>query len=665
MENHLRYSLALLSSLALSGLPNAAFAAAPPPLAPQPHAVKSVAVYAPASHAPVPLSASDLNAFMDGLFPYAIQRAGIPGGGIVVVRNGSVLFTKGYGFSDVATRAPVIPDRTLFRPGSVSKLFTWTAVMQQVEAGRIDLDADVNQYLDFKIPPAFGKPVTMRDLMTHTPGFDETIRDLIFDKADQVYPLDQYLKKRMPARIFPPGQVIAYSNYGATLAGYIVQRVSGEPFDEYLTRHIFTPLRMMHSTFVQPLPPALQPLMSKGYAEGAGQPPTPFEYIEAAPAGALSSTVSDMSRFMLAYLNGGQYEGGRILKPATIREMWTLQVAPVPGIIGFGLGFYQENRNGLTIVGHGGDTNAFHSDLHLIPKQNVGFFVAFNSPGAAGAVEKVRTEIFNAFLNRYYPYTPPAEKTVANPQRDAARVAGWYQSSRRDARALTLVYALGQSSVNALPNGEIEVAGLTSLADTPLKWREVGPLYYRQTDGQAHLRFATDAHGNVVAWASDLSNMVSVMQRVNGLTALGTLKMMLVLFIAILLISLLIRLGAWIARRKLHLRLALTPQERWVHLLARIGALAFLLTLVGWVALLSNDKILLSSSLAPMMVILYIAGLIAVVGGIGMIAETILRVRGGPGGWLVRSGEILVGLAAIYGIWLFATFGLINFVTNF
>ncbi len=664
MEKHLRCALALCVSLALSGLPNAGLAAVGP-LTPHPRAVQAVSVNAAGRHAPAPLTASDLGPFMDGLFAYAIQRAGIPGGAIVVVRDGSVLLSKGYGFSDVAKGAPVIPDQTLFRPGSVSKLFTWTAVMQQVEAGRIDLDTDVNQYLDFKIPPAFGKPVTMRDLMTHTPGFDETIRDLIFDKTSELYPLGDYLKKRMPARIFPPGKVIAYSNYGATLAGYIVQRVSGEPFDQYIARHIFKPLGMNHSTFVQPLPRAMDRFMSKGYVDGPQKPPTPFELIEAAPAGALTTTVTDMSHFMLAYLQGGRYGGGSILKPATIDEMWKLQVAPAPGIIGFDLGFYQENRNGLVIVGHGGDTNAFHSDLHIIPSRHIGFYVTFNSPGNAGAVEKVRTEIFNSFLNRYFPYVPPAEKTVANPGRDAARVAGWYQSSRRDARALRLVYALGQSSVSALPNGEIEVSGLTNQADTPLRWREVGPLYYRQTDGQAHLRFNTDANGRVISWASDLSNMVSVMQRVNGLEALGTLKLMLALFIAILAISLLIRLGAWIARRKLHLRLELSAQERWVHLAARIGAIAFLATLLGWVALLSNDAILLSPALVPQMIVLYVAGVIAIIGGVGMIAETVLRVSNGPGGWLVRLGEILVGLAAVYGIWLFAAFGLVNFVTNF
>src|SRR5579883_1161227 len=171
--------------------------------------------------------------------------------------------------------------------------------------------------------------------------------------------------------------------------------------------------------------------------------------------------------------------------------------------------------------------------------------------------------------------------------------------------------------------------------------------------------------GRVLSWATDLFNAVSVFQRVDGLKALGTLKIMLALFIAILAIELLVRLGAWIARRKLGLRLGVSGGESWVHLGARIGAVMFLITLGGWVALLSNDKILLSPSLVPMMIVLYVAGVVAVLGGVAMIAEAVLRIRNGPGGWLVKSGEIVVALAALYGIWLFSAFGLINFVTNF
>src|SRR5436190_24248172 len=127
------------------------------------------------------LTKEDVEAWLDGFTPYALQRGDVAGAVVVVVKDGQVLLAKGYGYADVAARKPVDPERTLFRAGSVSKLYTWTAVMQLVEQGKVDLDTDINTYLDFKIPSRNGKPVTLRNLMTHTPGFDETIRALILN----------------------------------------------------------------------------------------------------------------------------------------------------------------------------------------------------------------------------------------------------------------------------------------------------------------------------------------------------------------------------------------------------------------------------------------------------------------------------------------------------
>ncbi|MHB8146129.1 MAG: serine hydrolase domain-containing protein [Vulcanimicrobiaceae bacterium] len=619
---------------------------------------------APAKTAPA-MTTQDLNAFFAGLVPYALHRADIPGAVVIVVKDHKILFAKGYGYADVKTKRPVDPATTIFRPGSVSKLFTWTAVMQLVQAGKIDLDADVNQYIDFKIPPYDGKPVTMRDLMTHTGGFEETVRDLLVDTKAQLLPIDVYLKRRLPTRIFPPGKIIAYSNYGATLAGYIVQRVSGEKFEDYVAKHIFEPLKMVHSTFVQPLPPNLAPLMATGYVNASEGKTKPFEFVDTVPAGASSSTGIDMAHFILAYLNGGNYAGYQLLKPATIKEMWTQQVVPEKGLPGFDLGFYQDDFNGLPIIGHGGDTVVFHSDLHLIPSKGIGWFVAFNSAGKAGAVEDVRNNLFKRFLDRYYPYTPPVEPTVADPQKDAARVAGWYVSSRRVARALAFVYTLGQSHVTANPDGTIEASSMKNAAGYPVKWREVAPLRYRQVGGDSYLVFGTDANGNVISWASDAVNMVSVQQRVTGLRTFGSIKLLLTIFAGIIVLSLLIRLGAWIARRKLKLSLHLSRNEQMLHAAARIGAIAFLVTLIGWPMLLSSEAAILSPSLPGKMIVLYVIGVIAVIGAIAMIAEAVVRVLRGPGGWLVRTGEILVAIAAVYAIWFLFAMQFVNFVTNF
>src|SRR3954447_16140878 len=183
-----------------------------------------------------PLTAEDVDAWLDGYMPYALHSGDIAGAVVAIVKDGKILTERGYGFSDVEKRTPVDPKKTLFRPGSVSKLFTWTAVMQLVEQGKINLDADVNQYLDFEIPPFDGKPVTMRNLMQHTSGFEEQAKGILSDDPKSPS-FEALLKVGVPNRVFAPGSTPSYSNYGASLAGYIVQRLSGEPFDAYIEKH--------------------------------------------------------------------------------------------------------------------------------------------------------------------------------------------------------------------------------------------------------------------------------------------------------------------------------------------------------------------------------------------------------------------------------------------
>ncbi len=221
-----------------------------------------------ATAVPVPghtLEAADLEAFFDGIFPLQLERSDIAGASVLVMKDGNVLLEKGYGYADVKTKKAVDPGATIFRLASISKLFTWVSVMQLVEEGRLNLDTDVNHYLDFQIRAAFDKPITLRNLMTHTGGFEESGDDIIITDPKQAVSLRQYLIDNQPMRIFPPGEIPAYSNYGVGLASYIVQRASGEPFERYVQEHIFTPLGMTHSTFYQPVKKSLANLPSEGY----------------------------------------------------------------------------------------------------------------------------------------------------------------------------------------------------------------------------------------------------------------------------------------------------------------------------------------------------------------------------------------------------------------
>jgi CubicO group peptidase (beta-lactamase class C family) len=360
---------------------------------------------------PVDLTAADLDSFLDGLVPFAMRRGDVAGAVISVVRGGRILFAKGYGYADLQ---PMTAESSLVCPGSISKLFTWTAVMQLVEQGKLDLDQDVNAYLDFSIPKAFGKPITLRNLLTHTAGFEEAARGTAAGTLESFKSFDfaDYLKTRLPARIFPPGEITAYSNYGCALAGYIVQRISGEKFENYIAAHILRPLEMTHTTFIEPLPSNLAPLMSQGYLLASSRKAYPFELMTPQPAGGLTASAIDMAHFMLAHLQDGRYGDVRILEEKTAQLMHSRQISLAPGVNGVDLGFYQEDRNRQRIIGHGGDLTAFHSDLHLLLDAHVGIFMSFNSQGNSAGADLIRTAVFHAFLDRYFPAGVPDEPAV-------------------------------------------------------------------------------------------------------------------------------------------------------------------------------------------------------------------------------------------------------------
>ena len=614
------------------------------------------------------MTAEDLRTFFDGMMPYAIHRDDIAGATLAVVKDGQIVFAQGYGYADLKTRKPVVADQTLFRPGSVSKLFTWTAVMQLVEQGKLDLDKDVNTYLDFKVPEAFGQPITLRNIMTHTAGFEESVSELFLQKPEQQYPIGQYLQKHMPNRIFPPGKVVAYSNYATTLAGYIVQRVSGEEFTAYIADHIFKPLKMNNSTFVQLPPKALLDNMAKGYKQASDPKPQPYEIVEAAPAGSLASTATDMARFMMAHLNGGEYDGARILKPETEKEMQSRNYTLAPGMNGFNLGFYDEDRNGHRIIGHAGDTEVFHSDLHLITDANTGVFMSFNSAGKEGGVGEARVAIFRAFLDRYFPFTPKDEKTVADPGKDNAQVAGFYVASRRKDSALRLLFQLGQTEVAPQEDKTITVEMLKDPSGAPKKWRNVGPLTYREVGGQTHLKFVTDKDGNVDYFTSDDFIPVELLQKTHGLEQLNLLKMFGIGTILACALTVAIWFGGWIVRRRFRRPLEMTERQRRLRLASRLGAVLYLAVVAGWIGILTaiqvDEGLLLGGALNPWFGTLYVLGVVAFLGGVAMVANGVLRALNGPGGWLVRTGDVVLALAALYGLWAIWAYGFANFNFN-
>jgi CubicO group peptidase (beta-lactamase class C family) len=458
-----------------------------------------------------PTDPAEMEAFLDKELGREMQKHHIAGAAVSVVKDGELFFAKGYGEANLERGIPVDPEQTVFHVGSVGKLFTWTAVMQLVEQGKLDLDADINTYLDFRIPDTYPQPITLRHLMTHTSGFEDRWLDSVVSDTSELVPAREWLVSYMPARVCPPGDCAGYSNYNAMLAGYIVARVSGEPYDQYIQEHIFDPLGMAHSTAQSPIPQDLRAQASLGYNYEDGDFQAFPDYIGQPagwPSGAHQATVTDMARFMIAHLEDGRYSDAnigeaRILKEITARRMHSTAYTPDPRLLGSAYGFADVSDNGQRTLGHEGYFPPMHSQLLLLPDQNLGVFVAYNSEGG-GALTKQHTGFQRAFFDHYYrapevkPIQPPADFAER-----AGRFVGLYRFASWPATTFhKVVGLLGENALEIRDPGD----GTLLLSIEGYEWRfvEVEPLYFRQVDGQFGMVFREDDQGRITHMDTDL-----------------------------------------------------------------------------------------------------------------------------------------------------------------
>lgn len=415
-----------------------------------------------------------LEHFVDGAMAMGIANREVAGAVFVLVHDGKVVIQKGYGFADVDTRRPVDPGSTLFRPGSVSKLFTWTAVMQLVEQGRLKLDDPVERHLDFAIPDTFPQKITVRHLLNHSAGFEDGYKDMFVQSPDEYQELGPWLAGHIPARVREPGIEVSYSNYSTALAGYIVERVSGEDFSDYVDRHIFEPLGMTRSTFREPLPEAWKDDVAIGYEWKDGKfEAQPAELIyNIAPAGSLSSTGGDMARFMIAHLQDGRFNNERILEADTAQQMRKRLAANSPGLPGIAHGFLEGRASNPRIVGHGGNTGEFHSNLILIPEEKIGFFISVTGGDEASLA---RSEISALVLDRLVP-TERLPKWKGEP---GEIVEGTYRTNRR---------SYTDHRVNPASLIQVSRDGDTGLSVTiqgqTILWEQVGERTYQQVTSE-------------------------------------------------------------------------------------------------------------------------------------------------------------------------------------
>lgn len=437
----------------------------------------------------------DLETFVDGMMDTQFRLLDIPAMTVSIVKDGEVILAKGYGMQNREEDIPVTADKSMFRIGSTSKLFTWTAVMQQVERGNLDLDTDVNEYLKtFQIPATFDEPITLKHIFTHTAGFEEGgLGYLLNYDPETATTIQEFLSKYIPARVNKPGAYGSYSNYATALAGLIVQNVSGVPFDDYVEQNIFEPLGMDHSSFREPLPGNIISDMTIGYEREAGVlKPLRYEVLGGVrPAGSMASSAVDMAKFMLAHLNGGSLGEAQILKPETVALMHSVLFRGDERLSGIAHGFYEEIINGHRLIGHGGDTFQFHTDMLLDKDEDLGIFISYQTlTGAKGRGEFIRT-----FYDQYYPEPLEAITPPADFNERADKYAGTYLFWRRNFSTLEKAMGLAGGGFSVAPSGENTL--ILSGFEEPMQFVEIDKNLFRQVDGKLKIAFGEDASGEI------------------------------------------------------------------------------------------------------------------------------------------------------------------------
>ncbi|MEN8374002.1 MAG: serine hydrolase domain-containing protein [Gemmatimonadota bacterium] len=428
-------------------------------------------------------TAEELELLIDPIFSHIMADQNIPGAVFVMVKDGRILLKKGYGHSDLAGDRRVDPDLTIFRIGSITKTFTATAVMQLVDRGLIDLEADVNRYLSHvQVPPTFSEPVTVADLLRHTSGFDEIGPGRQAFSEAELQSLSEFLRDRL-IRVRPPGDVPAYSTYGIALAGLLVEEITRQPLDAYLQDNLWQPLGMDRTSIR--IPTALEQDVAVGYEyEGERNRAQPWEWYQTYPASDINSTAADMAKYMIAHLRDGAYRDVRMLSDASAREMKTLQATGHPRVSGFGYGFYENLWAGQRTIDHGGDMLGFSAYLLMIPEHDAGVFIAHHHEG-----ERLRYDVVSAIMERFYRRAPGFE--IPEPS-GASKTNGEFAGTYR-----------WLSSCKTCSGGDPGVTwNITANEDGSLsmigrRFIQVEPLFFASEDGNLRLGFRRDEAGGI------------------------------------------------------------------------------------------------------------------------------------------------------------------------
>ena len=523
------------------------------------------------------IDTTDLGAYVDGVVQAHMRNDGIAGAVVTVVDRQGTLLLRGYGIASQQPRREVDPERTLFRIGSISKTFSYLETLKLIDAGKLQLNAEVNDYLPppIKLPPDGHAPVRLRNLLTHTAGFEDSAWGHLFvDSAAKALPLDSYLAQHRPARVREPGVHAVYSNYSVALLGALLAHVEGVDFDVLMERAYFDPLGMRLSTFREPLaaadprmaPPRFDGLWSQGFKRvDAGFAAQAFEYIsQIAPAGGVSTTGSDVARYLRMLLNRGELDGVRVLPQSAFER---LEGAPLfrnaPDGAGISYGFFRHRYGQVESLEHGGATLWFHSNLVVVPELGVGIFISTNTDTGG----KFAYELPELILERYFPQARAAALPVPPKDFNPQRFVGTYASERTASSTFEKLVLASGATVGAAKDGSL----IISAGSDDARWVPDGELSFRKVEGQGRISFLADRQGRITGFASSYGE--NVWDRV-GL--IGNPNTLLGLWVASGLVALLVLVGAWLRRGR---AIAATPGAKraaaWLYLTAGVW-LAFL-----------------------------------------------------------------------------------------
>lgn len=401
------------------------------------------------------INASSLEEWADREFNAMLQQERLSGAAISVVDKKDTIFSRAYGYADYRTKKPMNTATTRVRVCSNTKVFVATALMQLLEQGHIaSLNDPANKYLTrIQLPRFKGKDITIRDLVTHRGGFEDSYFNAGTDKQIDTPLSAEVIQKLLPEVVREPGTLSVYSNANSALQGVLIEDVSGLDLKDYLARYIFTPLGM-NSSVLNDNPPVPQSY-AQPYALFTDGSSTKVELIAKHPlyaaSGGIYSTTQDMSRFVRAHLNAGRGQGHSILSPESFAMMHQVISRNHPSLSGIGVQFFVDDINGERVLSHGCGLPGFSSYLGFLPERDIGFFISvlskknkrdtfsslkkFFSFGQDNVVKARRpayaAKFFYGFLKHFIGF-PEADTYLSLSREELARYTGTYRLERRN-----------------------------------------------------------------------------------------------------------------------------------------------------------------------------------------------------------------------------------------